>query len=98
MYVTLKAAISTHAVLQIVYRETRFYFEPYLLYRAKNDNIYLHGYKTSGEFEKTPPPHWCNLLLDDIAQVDITGDVYTQPHKGFNPRGKQFHKILHSVS
>jgi hypothetical protein len=71
--------------------------EPYLVFESKNGSAVLHSWQVSGEWDKSPPPDWCNLRIEDIDDVKILDRSYHRPHQGYNPDGPQFHTILCQV-
>ena len=68
--------------------------EPYLVYESKNRAVVLHSWQVGGQWDKTPPPDWCNLRVDDIENVELLDSHYVEPHAGYNPFSGQFHLVL----
>jgi hypothetical protein len=77
----------------IVYQGNTFEYEPYLIYFARNGFLYVHGYKTSGEYQTKPPPHWTNLAIDDISEI-MPREPFSQPQSGYNPDSANFYEPI----
>lgn len=74
-------AIRGRKVLTVSYKDLIRVVEPYLLYESKNGAVILHAWQVSGDYEKTPPPDWCNMTVEDID--DATPSVTRTPN-GFD--------------
>jgi len=90
----IRDGILNRKVLTVHYKGLVRVVEAYLLFETKDGAIVVHAWQVSGEYEKTPPPDWCNMGLLDISLVVPTGDIYHRPRDGYNPQGSGFHKVL----
>ena len=91
---TILKAIQNRNLLWVVYKGLAKVVEPYLLYESKSGDEILHGWQTSGEYDKSPPPDWCNLNLESINAATVLEDRYRQPHPHYNPNSKNFHRVI----
>ena len=94
IYDDLVKAIEGREVVSLIHKGMKRIVEPYLIYETKAGKTLLHGWQTGGEWDKTPPPDWCNLHLDDISEVELLAKHYSAPHEGYNPEGPKFYRVL----
>lgn len=59
---TIVAAIQDKNLLNVTCKGLNRTVEPYLIYESKAGDEILHSWQVSGEFDKTPPPDWCNSV------------------------------------
>lgn len=71
--------------------------EPYLIYESKAGDEILHSWQVSGDYDRTPPPDWCNLRMDEITAATVLAEHYAQPHPEYNPNSTRFHRVLVST-
>jgi len=94
---TIIAAIQARNLLQVICKGYTRTVEPYLLYESKAGDEILHSWQVSGEWEKTPPPDWCNLRLDEITSATALAEHYDQPRPDYNPTSTRFHRVIVST-
>lgn len=81
-------------LLTVLYKDLERVVEPYLLYESKAGKLVLHSWQVDGEYEKTPPPDWCNMSLSDISSVTAMDRTFDQPHPDYNPESSRFHRVI----
>jgi hypothetical protein len=91
-------AIAGRNLLRVVYRDGTRTVAPYLLYVTKNDDVVLHGWQVAGAYRDTPPPDWCNLRLAEISRATVLPKTFAKPHRDYNPRSAQFHRVLFQLA
>jgi hypothetical protein len=67
--------------------------EPYALYPAKAGTLILESRLVAGDYEKTPPPHWCPLPLDEIISVTIQDHVF-QPDATYKANSSRYKQAI----
>ena len=94
----LTRAIDAHRVVAITDEVGTRVVEPYLLFESSGGDMLLHGWQRSGAFRTTPPPHWCNLHLDDIHSVELLAAQFAKPHAQYTPGGTNFHRVVYKLN
>ena len=81
IYDQLASAIRARQCICLLCKGLSRVIEPYLIFEDKAGVQILHGWQTSGEWEKTSPPDWINLRLVDVQQVEVLKETYNQPQR-----------------
>lgn len=97
LFESITRAIDQHAVLRITDEAGARLIEPYLIFESAQGDMLLHGWQRGGAYRRTPPPHWCNLHLEDILAAELLPDHFKQPHRDYNPRSELFHRVLFEI-
>lgn len=73
--------------------------EPYIVYEARNGNILVDVYQTSGYSSTGKLPAWRPLIVDDIVALDIMPDHFEiRTSEGYNPLNtKRYYRIICKV-
>jgi hypothetical protein len=94
---TIIEAIQSRSLLEITCKGYNRVVEPYLLYESKAGGEILHSWQVDGEWDKTPPPDWCNLRLDEITSAVVLEQQYEFPRPEYNPSSTRFHRVIAST-
>lgn len=87
-------AIREKRLLIVLYKNLERVVEPYLLFENKGGGLVLHSWQVQGEYEKTPPPDWCNMSLSDISSVTPLNQTFEQPHPDYNAESSRFYRVI----
>jgi hypothetical protein len=93
---TIVEAIKDRNLLNVICKGLSRTVEPYLIYESKSGDEVLHSWQVSGEFDRTLPPDWCDLRMDEITAATVA-EHYAQPHPEYNPNSTRFHRVLVST-
>jgi hypothetical protein len=93
----LTRAIDGRHVVRLTDEAGERVVEPYLIFESAKGDMLLHSWQIAGAFRRTPPPHWCNLHLDDIVAVRRLPERFVQPQRDYNPRSAHFHHVIYEV-
>lgn len=65
--------------------------EPYALYLTEDDTLMLDSRVVQGDYETTPPPHWCSIPMDEITSVIASDHTFAVrlAYKPDHPRYKR---------
>ena len=94
---TIIAAIKNRNLLNVTCKGLNRTVAPYLIYESKAGDEILHSWQVSGEFDRTPPPDWCNLRIDEITSATALAEHYGQPQPEYNPDSTRFHRVIVST-
>lgn len=98
LFEKITRAIDQHAVLKVTDEAGPRIIEPYLIFESAEGDMLVHSWQRNGAFRHTPPPHWCNLHLDDIVGVELLPERFSQPHRDYNPRSPSFHRVVFEIN
>lgn len=90
-------AIQGRNLLNVTCKGLNRTVEPYLISESKAGDEILHSWQVSGEFDRTPPPDWCDLRMDEITAATALAELYVQPHPEYNPNSTRFHRVIVST-
>jgi hypothetical protein len=97
VFANITQAIDEHRMLLVTDEAGPRLIEPYLIFESAAGDMLLHGWQQAGAFRNAPPPRWCNLHLDDIVTAQILDEYFAKPHRDYNPRSPQFHRVLYEI-
>jgi len=87
-------AIREKRLLTVLYKNLERVVEPYLPFATKAGDLVLHSWQVEGEYEKTPPPDWCDMRLSDISSITLLNRTFEQPHPKYNRESPRFHRVI----
>ena len=90
----LTSAIRDKRVTLIRYEGLDYVMECYVLYQSAKGTWLVHGYKQGGDYKETRGPHWANLKIDQIEEVNLLARRWDEPKCGYNPTSKVFCNVL----
>jgi hypothetical protein len=67
--------------------------EPYALYLTEDDMLMLDSRVVQGDYETTPPPHWCPIPVDEMTAV-IASDHTFPVHPVYRPHHPRYTRAL----
>jgi hypothetical protein len=67
--------------------------EPYALYATKGGKLILDSLFVKGDYQETPPPHWCPIPLDEITSVTSSDKIFSVHHE-YNPDSKKYQRAI----
>lgn len=98
LFEKITRAIDQHAVLRVMDDAGTRTIEPYLIFESAKGDMLLHSWQRNGAFRHTPPPHWCNLHLEDILAVELLAERFDRPRPDYNPRSPNFHRVVFEIN
>ncbi len=85
---TIYHAIVNKSVLSFYYKDCYRVVEPHCYGITTAGNEALRCYQTSGRCNQGKVPDWKMMLVDEIARLDVTGDNFSDPRRGYRKDDK----------
>jgi hypothetical protein len=92
-----RPAIEKRRRVYVCYNGLWRIIEPYLVHESQTGKIIAHGRQTDGEWDKTPPPDWCDLNTERITKAELVDEFFESPHPGYNPANPRFQRVLYGI-
>ena len=90
----ISQAIREKRLLNVLHKNQARVVEPYVLFITKAGDFVLHSWQVEGQYEKSPPPDWCNMRLSNISSITPLNRTFTQPHPQYDAGSAQFHQVI----
>jgi hypothetical protein len=67
--------------------------EPYALYLTDSEALILDSRVVQGDYETTPPPHWCPIPVDEITAVTVSDHAFPV-HPVYKPNHPRYQRAF----
>lgn len=95
METLIKKAIKNKNILEFNYQGFYRVVEPHTLGIFSNGNELLIAYQIDGESKSRKPPFWSNFQIDEIEDLSISEDSFSEARDGYK-RGDNRFKFIFS--
>lgn len=97
VFAVITQAIDERRLLLITDETGPRLIEPYLLFESLEGDMLLHGWQQAGAFRVLPPPHWCDIHVGDIRNIEMLSEHFPGPHRDYSPEQAKFHRVLYAI-
>jgi len=94
MKTLINEAIRNKNILKFNYQGFYRVVEPHTFGIFSNGNELLIAYQIDGESKSRKPPFWGNFQINEIEDLTISEDSFSEPRDGYKKRDKRFKLIF----
>jgi hypothetical protein len=89
----IRQAIRAKRLLTVCHNNLTRVVEPYAIYTTPDETLMLESRLVAGDYERTPPPHWCPIRLTEITSVTLLPQVFL-PHPEYKPHSPRYQRAM----